>query len=189
VILRLARANRDVGSVSSTRPAPVTNLRLLVAEDNRTNMLITRKLLERSVASIAEAIDGRQAVAAYARAQPDLVLMDVSMPVLNGLEASQAIRRHEAETGLPRCPIVALTAYASAEDEALCREAGMDGVLTKPLSRVELYALLERCADARGFDLGQRNAIDSVANGGPTWSTSPHASGTTSGRSIRSSAL
>lgn len=189
LILRLARPTQNPVARSVLTVAPLTNLRLLVAEDNRTNMLVTRKLLERSVASIDEAENGKLAVAAYWRAQPDLVLMDVSMPEMDGQAATRAIRRFEAEADLPRCPIVALTAYASAEEAALCLAAGMDAVLTKPLIRAELYALLERTAAERDrFDLSPVHALDSKAKGGPSWSTSPHASGTTSGRSIRSSA-
>jgi hypothetical protein len=81
------------------------------------------------------------------------------------------------------------TAYASDEEAALCLAAGMDAVLTKPLVRAELYALLERTAAARDrFDLPPLDTVDRAAKGGPTWSTSPHASGTTSGRSTRSPA-
>jgi hypothetical protein len=189
LVLRLPRANRERGAVAGKIAAPRTALRILVAEDNRTNMLITRKMLEHSVAAIAEAVDGRQAVASYLRNPPDLVLMDVSMPVMTGHEACRAIRAQEAELGLPRCPIVALTAYASAEEEALCRDAGMDGVLTKPLARAELYALLESLAASVPFDLPPENGLDRLSNGGSTWSISPRASGTTGGRSTRSSAL
>lgn len=168
--------------------APRTQLRLLVAEDNRTNMLIVRKSLERSVASLAEATNGRLAVAAYRDAPPDLVLMDVSMPEMDGHAATREIRRYEAAHGLPRCPVYALTAYSSADELARCLAAGMDGLLTKPLVRVQLYALLEQVAHDPPFDLPPDNAVDRVTNGGPRWSISPRASGTTSGRSIRSSA-
>ncbi|MES2432385.1 MAG: ATP-binding protein [Pseudomonadota bacterium] len=189
LVLRFPRAAQNSHALPASAVAPLTNLRLLVADDNRTNMLVTRKLLERSVATIEEAENGKLAVAAYRRAQPDLVLMDVSMPEMHGQDATREIRRLEAEAGLPRCPIVALTAYASAEEAALCLAAGMDAVLTKPLIRAELYALLERTAAARDrFDLSPVHALDSKAKGGPSWSTSPHASGTTSGRSTRSSA-
>ncbi len=149
LILRLPRAALSPGALPRLALAPQTNLRVLIAEDNRTNMLVTRKLLERSVASSEKAENGMLAVAAYWRAQPDLVLMDVSMPEMHGQDATRAIGRFEAEAGLPHCPIVALTAYASADEAALCLAAGMDAVLTKPLIRTELYALLERTAAAR----------------------------------------
>jgi len=190
VILRLPRAKHGTRLATEPHKPPQTRLRVLVAEDNRTNLLITRKLLERSVSAIAEAGNGRQAVAAYRSDPPDLLLMDVSMPEMTGHEATREIRQFESEHGLPRCPIIALTAYASQDEADLCLAAGMDGVLTKPLARAELYALLERSAAARdGFDLSPDNAVDRTAKGGPTWSTSPRASGATSGRSTRSSAL
>ena len=189
LVLRLPRAPESAIAPPKTQRAPQTNLRLLVAEDNRTNMLVTRKLLERSVATIAEAENGKLAVASYMRAQPDLVLMDVSMPEMHGQDATRAIRRYEAENGLPRCPIVALTAYAAAEEADLCLAAGMDAVLTKPLIRAELYALLERTAAARDrFDAPPLHAVDRSAKGEQPWSILPHASGTTSGKSTRSSA-
>lgn len=190
VMLRLQRAKQGAELHVVAPEPPQTTLCVLVAEDNRTNMLITRKLLERSVASITEAVNGRQAVAAYCKAPPDLVLMDVSMPEMTGHEATREIRRIEKDQGLPHCPIIALTAYASQEEAELCFAAGMDGVLTKPLARAELYALLDRFAMLRdGFDLSPKNAVDRDAKGGPTWSTSPRASGATSGRSTRSSGL
>ncbi|MBL9057041.1 MAG: response regulator, partial [Rhodobacteraceae bacterium] len=161
--------------------------RLLIAEDNRTNMLIARKLLERSVASLAEAGNGRIAVEMYRANPPDLVLMDVSMPEMDGLAATRAIRAHEAEAGLPRCPIHALTAYASAEQESACLEAGLDGVLTKPLSRADLYALIERTAAPAGFDLSPKDGLDMGGKGGTAWSISPPESTITTGRSTRSS--
>jgi PAS domain S-box-containing protein len=129
---------------------PRTSLRVLVAEDNRTNMLIARKLLERAVASLEEASDGRIAVEKYRAAPPDLVLMDVSMPEMDGLAATRAIRAHEAEAGLPRCPVYALTAYAAPDEAAECLAAGLDGVLTKPLVRAELYGLLVSVAGESG---------------------------------------
>ena len=190
IVLRLPKARDTVRLALAAHKAPQTALRVLVAEDNRTNMLITRKLLERSVVAIAEADNGRQAVAAYCTDPPDLVLMDVSMPEMTGHEATREIRAFEAAQNLSRCPIIALTAYASQDEAVLCLASGMDGVLTKPLVRAELYSLLERTAIERdGFDLAHKNAVDREAKGGLTWSTSPRASGVTSGRSTRSSAL
>jgi PAS domain S-box-containing protein len=190
LVLRLPRAKQITRATPPQNLPPLTNLRLLVAEDNRTNMLITRKMLEPSVASIDQAFNGKQAVAAYWRAQPDLVLMDVSMPEMHGHDATKEIRRFETENGLQRCPIVALTAYASAEEAALCLASGMDAVLTKPLARAELYALLERTAAATDrFDAPPLLAVEMTAKGGSSWSTSPRASGATSGRSTRSSGL
>jgi two-component system, sensor histidine kinase len=188
--LRLPRAKQsEARKPLLPGPGPKTDLHLLVAEDNRTNMLITRKLLEPTVAKVTEAANGRLAVEAYRLSPPDLVLMDVSMPELSGDDATREIRRIESEAGLPRCPIVALTACASPEEMQRCLGAGMDAVLTKPLVRAELYDLIDRIALARvHFDLSPTNAVDKAAKGGSKWSTSQRASGTTSGRSTRSSA-
>lgn len=199
VTVQLPRAAEEVvaEATSSGPPVPRTLLRVLVAEDNRTNMLIARKLLERAVAGLSEAVNGRIAAEVYQAGPPDLVLMDVSMPEMDGLTATRAIRAHEAAAGLPRCPIHALTAYASSEEEAACRDAGMDGVLTKPLSRNELYALVQKIAVDAGkmapatpsqpFDLSPADDIDRGGKGGTAWSTSPRGSTITTGRSTRSS--
>ena len=184
--IKLPRVLAEREMKAELRPAPKTRLRLLVAEDNRTNMMIARKFLERSVASIIEAVDGQAAIDLYRAEPPDLVLMDVSMPKVDGLQATRQIRQYETSAGLPRCPIVALTAYTTAEQERACLDAGLDGVLTKPLIRAELYALLERVAGQTGFDVSPMNAVDVASNGESAWSTLPHASGTTSGKSIRS---
>ena len=117
-------------------------LRVMVAEDNRTNMMIVRKMLQGSVTHVIEVENGAQAVAVYQERQPDVILMDVSMPVLDGLQATQLIRQHEAEMLLDHCPIIALTANAFGEDRAAAQAAGLDGFLVKPLSRADLLAAI-----------------------------------------------
>jgi CheY-like chemotaxis protein len=98
--------------------------------------------------------NGADAVTAYVTAQAfgtpfDIVLMDLHMPGMNGLEASGRIRATERLTGAPRTPIIALTADAFAENRDACFAAGMDGFLTKPLDREQLLAALaERRAGA-----------------------------------------
>lgn len=189
----LARAG-DVAVAAPSPPpvaeAPRTRLKLLVAEDNRTNLLIARKLLETRVESLAEAANGRIAVEMYRTRLPDLVLMDVSMPEMDGLDAARAIRAHEAAAGLPRCPIHALTAYSAEAEREACLAAGIDGVLTKPLDRAALFALIDATARARGlcaFDLAPPNGIERAAKGGEAWPTSQPGSTTTHGRLTRSS--
>ena len=133
-------------AVARLRPG----LRVMVAEDNGTNMMIVRKMLQPSVATLVEVTDGEQAVTQYQFTPPDLVLMDVSMPVKDGLQATRDIRVLEAELALPRCPIVALTANAFGEDREACRVAGFDGFLVKPLSRVDLLAAInDFCPDPK----------------------------------------
>lgn len=189
--VRLVRAGASSVAIAARQGvvAPRTALHVLVAEDNRTNMLIARKLLEPAVARMSEAENGRVAVERYLDQRPDLVLMDVSMPEMDGLAASRAIRAHEAAQGLVPCPIHALTAFAAAEDEAACRAAGIDGVLTKPLSRADLYALIARIAGQAGCEPAPAHGIKTAEQGGRAWSISRRGSTITTGRSTRLSGL
>ena len=103
---------------------------ILLVEDNPTNCQIARTILARMGASIDEAHDGLQAIAAASNRLYDLILMDVHMPNMNGLDATRAIRALPPPWNLT--PIVALSASAFAEDQAQCREAGMNDFLAKP---------------------------------------------------------
>jgi CheY-like chemotaxis protein len=125
------------------RAPPRTKLRVLIAEDNRTNMMIARKMLAPCVADLKEAVNGREAVDMFSEIRPDLVLMDVSMAQMDGITATRAIRAVEGQNGWPRTIIVALTAYSQPKETKHCLDAGMDLVLTKPLVRADLYDLLE----------------------------------------------
>ncbi|MEO0819697.1 MAG: response regulator, partial [Pseudomonadota bacterium] len=117
--------------------------RLLVAEDNKTNRLVLRKMLAPTKAKLTFAENGEEAVQAFRGDRFDLILMDVSMPVLNGHQATQAIRKIEAERqAARRCPVVAITAHAMPEDHQDCLDAGMDHVLTKPVRKRELFERL-----------------------------------------------
>ncbi|MCT8161765.1 response regulator [Pseudoruegeria sp. SHC-113] len=127
-----------------TPPEGFPGLHILLAEDNRTNQLVTRKMLEPLGIEITLAQNGREAVESYKAFPPDLVLMDVSMPVMGGLEATRLLRTFEAHGKRPRCPIIALTANAMAEDRALCSEAGMDDHLAKPLTKQALIDCVAR---------------------------------------------
>jgi CheY-like chemotaxis protein len=142
VVMPLAEV---VALVADRRPTPVLRpgLRIMVAEDNRTNMMILRKILGSQVAALIEAENGEEAFQLYQADPPDMVLMDVSMPVKDGLQATRDIRALEEARGWPRCPVVALTANAFGEDRAACRAAGLDGFLVKPLSRRDLLAEIE----------------------------------------------
>jgi CheY-like chemotaxis protein len=127
------------------------NLSVLVAEDNEINALLTRALLTKLghrptvTTSGATALDAWQA--AHATGAPyDLVLMDLHMPGLDGLEAARRIRAAEAELGRHPTPIVALTADAFVEEREACLNAGMDGFLVKPLDRARLAAVLAEVA-------------------------------------------
>ncbi len=113
-------------------------LRVLLAEDNPVNKALASRLLEKQGHSVVCAPDGLIAVEATERATFDLILMDLQMPRMSGLEATEAIRRIEAETGRKRTPIIALTAHAMKGDEERCLGAGMDDYLSKPIRVPEL---------------------------------------------------
>jgi len=103
--------------------------RILVAEDDRDNRHIVVKVLTREGYEILEAADGRAAVDAARAYRPDLIMMDVGMPYVDGLEAS---RRLKADPESADIPIIALTAFAMRGDEERARQAGCDGYLSKP---------------------------------------------------------
>ena len=125
-------------------PAPAQGPHVLVVEDNPTNRMIAEAFLEALGLPWRSVGDGEQALRDCAAQPPRLVLMDLQMPVMDGLAATRALRERQARQELPPFPIVALTAHAMASDEQACREAGMDGFLTKPLLLDTLRGALAR---------------------------------------------
>ncbi len=115
---------------------------VLVAEDNEVNQLVFRQTLEGLGLSWKIASNGRMAVELYRTLKPRVVLMDVSMPDMNGLEATRAIRQDESSGGI-RTPIIGVTAHALKGDSEKCLEAGMDDYLAKPVSPGRLAAKIE----------------------------------------------
>jgi len=133
----------------AARSDRLSGLRVLLAEDNRTNRLVITKLLAGAVGRIDTAETGREAVAAWRRDRPDLILMDLSMPEMDGLDATRAIRAAEAEEGRPRVPIIALTANAMQGDRETCLETGMDDHVPKPVRKETLLQALAAHAPER----------------------------------------
>ena len=119
-----------------------TGLNILLAEDNPINMLLIRELLRLRGHKITEVTTGDAAVKAMAQGGYDLLLTDIHMPGMDGIEAARAIRTAEAESGRRRTPIVALTADAVEAGKHACLDAGMDGFLTKPVNPAELEEML-----------------------------------------------
>jgi signal transduction histidine kinase/DNA-binding response OmpR family regulator len=117
-------------------------MRVLLAEDNTINQLVAVNMLQKRGHSVVVASEGHEAVAAIQREQFDLVLMDVQMPGMDGLEATAEIRRREMGTGR-HVLIIALTAHAMQEDRERCMAAGMDAYLAKPFSSADLVRTLE----------------------------------------------
>ncbi|WP_035972623.1 ATP-binding protein [Bradyrhizobium sp. WSM3983] len=129
-------------------------LSILVAEDNEINALLMRSLLTKLGHRVVIAVHGEAALESWLAASSagtpyDLVLMDIQMPQLDGIEATKRIRAHEAATGRHHTPILALTANTLVEDRYACFEAGMNGFLIKPLDREKLDEALAGLAAAR----------------------------------------
>ncbi len=119
--------------------------RVLVVEDNPTNRVVAEAMLAKLGLACTSVENGRQALdAMMARPRPDLVLMDVQMPVMDGIDATELIRSWERENALAPLPIVALTAGAFEEDRQRCFAAGMDAFLAKPLRLGDLVPVLAR---------------------------------------------
>tara|TARA_B100000965_G_scaffold256684_1_gene216280 strand:- start:321 stop:827 length:507 start_codon:yes stop_codon:yes gene_type:complete len=129
-------------------PAPPSaeGLSVLVAEDNRVNRRLALRLLEGLGCRVKAVTNGREALEALAEADYDLVLLDLQMPELGGLETARRIRAER--TDAPR--IVAMTASATADQREACYEAGMDRFLAKPVDPADLEELVAECARAAG---------------------------------------
>jgi signal transduction histidine kinase/CheY-like chemotaxis protein len=117
-------------------------LKILLAEDNPINALLTRELLRRREHMVTEVISGEGAVKAMETGIFDIVLTDIHMPGMDGIEATQAIRASETANGRARTPIIALTADALETGMRACKDAGMDGFLTKPIDPAQLDEML-----------------------------------------------
>ena len=120
-------------------------LSILLAEDNIVNQKLAAKLLEKRGYRVAVASNGREAVDAFEGESFDLILMDVQMPEMDGIEATRLIREKEAEHG-GHIPIVAMTAHAMKGDREECLAAGMDDYMSKPFKPKELYSIIEKVA-------------------------------------------
>ena len=133
-------------------------LRVLVAEDNLSNQLVLKSILAHTCAEPEIVANGALAVEAFEQGGWDLVLMDVQMPVMDGLAATREIRRREAEAGRPPTPIYALSADAMKHQVAAHRAAGMDGHLSKPIQIAEIFALVAEIAAAPAPEADRRVA-------------------------------
>jgi CheY-like chemotaxis protein len=139
----------DDSDVNPRAPGtPFARLRFLVVEDNAVNRLVATRLIEKQNHSVHTAANGQEALDMLERETFDCVLMDVQMPVLDGFEATAAVRNRERDSG-GHVPIVAMTAHAMAGDLERCLAAGMDAYLTKPIQAKSLFATVERVLGSR----------------------------------------
>lgn len=126
------------------KSAPLTGRRILVAEDEKVNRLYTKKYLEQEGAQVETVVNGQLVMEKLTYEDFDLVLMDVQMPVMNGLEATVAIRRGEAGAHNKRMPIIAVTAYAMKGDKENFINQGVTDYLAKPIEQKELLKVIHK---------------------------------------------
>ena len=136
---------------AGNQEAPIRSLRILLVEDNRFNQKVITGFLRKTPHHLDLAENGREGLERLAGKQYDLVLMDVQMPVMGGVEATAAIRQRERDQG-GHLPIVALTAHAMQGDRERFLAAGMDGYLAKPVEREELLAVIRAVAEQATLD-------------------------------------
>jgi signal transduction histidine kinase/CheY-like chemotaxis protein len=147
----VAEPDCSAAPVASEPPTALPPLRVLVAEDNAINQKVIDSMLRRQGWTVIIAANGRLACEAFERERFDLILMDVQMPEMDGLEATRWIRQQEREhnAGNPPSAVVALTAHASQAQRDQCLAAGMDGVVTKPVSLPVLLNCIAEVLAAR----------------------------------------
>ena len=144
VVLPLAKVATPGMAEDEAAPGATPGLRILAAEDNPTNQLVLRSVLRQAGVEPTIVDDGAKALAAWREGRWDAVLMDIHMPVMDGLTALKEIRRLEAEDGRPRTPVIALTANAMRHQVELLVEAGMDDHVGKPIDVTQLLSALDR---------------------------------------------
>jgi signal transduction histidine kinase/DNA-binding response OmpR family regulator/HPt (histidine-containing phosphotransfer) domain-containing protein len=154
----------EADAVAATKQATERPLSILLAEDNVVNQRVTIGILEKRGHFVIAVNNGNEVLQALACQQFDLILMDVQMPEMDGLEATRAIRFREQERG-GHIPVIALTAHAMKGDRDRCMEAGMDDYLTKP---VEPRAIHEMIARWTTTSSGQETGDDKTQSHSPT---------------------
>lgn len=138
-------------NIGITAAVDKSRVRLLVAEDNATIRDLLGLLLQQGGLAFDAACNGKEALQKWSQGPYDLILMDVQMPLMDGFEATRAIRGEEEKRG-GHIPIVALTAHANQADQEKCLEAGMDEYLAKPFNLQRLFAVIERLLASKGTE-------------------------------------
>jgi signal transduction histidine kinase/CheY-like chemotaxis protein len=139
----LAWAFSDTTPLPAAPLQPTVSTRVLLADDNAVNQVIGRSMLEAMGTDVVVVQDGREALEQCLERQFDIVLMDLQMPVMDGLEATRRLRAHELAHGQTRRPVVAVTGQVGDDIVSACRKAGIDGILAKPYTLDELRVVVE----------------------------------------------
>jgi CheY-like chemotaxis protein/HPt (histidine-containing phosphotransfer) domain-containing protein len=151
--------------------APKAKRKILLAEDNVVNRKLAVALLEKRGFTVVVTENGREAIEALEREPVDLVLMDVQMPVMDGLEAMRTIRASEQSSGA-HLPIIALTAHAMKGDRERCLAAGADDYVSKPIRMGELLAAMDRATETRA-NARETNGVSATSPPAPALSDVP----------------
>ena len=137
---------------------PAARVSVLAAEDNEVNRLVLKHMIDEEKYALAFAGDGREAVELYKHDGADVILMDISMPNMDGYEAAKAIRDHERDHGLKRAPIICLSAHALEGQREHCVKHDMDDYLPKPIRKEEVNAALKKWGDPSSAQNSRRVA-------------------------------
>ncbi|MCK4750118.1 MAG: response regulator, partial [Bacteroidales bacterium] len=143
--LVIEEAEEEPHVIISNKTYSWSNRRILVAEDEELNWLFIREMLRKTGAEIIRAKDGKEAVKIARKSHPDVILMDIKMPEMNGIEATRKIRAINSKV-----PIIAQTAYVMAEEKEECSKAGCNHFVTKPLDRTIIMELIDRYFKKKG---------------------------------------
>jgi CheY-like chemotaxis protein len=161
---RVSAAAPARAPANASSAAEISSLRILAAEDNATNQLVLKTVISTFGLDVDIVPDGQKAVEAWASGDYDLILMDIQMPVMDGITATREIRATEARTGRPRTPIVALSANAMVHQVKEYLNAGMDMHVAKPIQLAKLHeALAKVLNDAEAAEPVAAPAKDAVA--------------------------
>ncbi|MEM1345346.1 MAG: ATP-binding protein [Pseudomonadota bacterium] len=159
--VRLTLVTAEIAPEASPNAIPLarfTGTRVLVADDNTTNQMVAERMLARLGCSVVLADNGAQAVERFREQRPDVVLLDLSMPVMDGYTAAQTMRTVERQHGLTPTPIVALTATVDRDSRARVLAVGMDDTLAKPVTGKSLRAMLSAQLDSSDSPADQRRS-------------------------------
>jgi CheY-like chemotaxis protein len=150
-------------------------LQILLVEDNSINQTLALRLLQKHGHHVVLAANGKEALKQISQTSFDLVLMDIQMPEMDGLQATRTIRESERESGA-HLPIVAMTAYAMQGDQDRCLAAGMDGYISKPINVRELLAVVQNASQKSRARSGLSNSPTGSRPPGPTASPAQESS-------------
>ena len=145
-IVKLKSATKDViTDVEESKPATKSDCpKILIVDDNAVNRMVAQSMIDPSRFNTDTAEDGKEAYEKSCGGNYDLILMDISMPIMDGIESTKAIRSFEDKNNLPRTPIIALTAHAMRDDQERFLDHGLDDYLTKPIKKKHISNVLEK---------------------------------------------